>query len=95
MTLEGLYTCDMLQVIKVAMSRDNQLILTAGNDMMLNVWKFSVVDKPLCRLYVHSVITHMHVSSDNKSVSLIGQRKNEDAHFMLFQIKNAPEATEK
>ena len=95
MTLEGLYTCDMLQVIKVAMSRDNQLILTAGNDMMLNVWKFSVVDKPLCCLYVHSVITHMHVSSDNKSVSLIGQRKNEDAHFMLFQIKNAPEATEK
>ena len=78
----------------MAISRDNQIVLTAGADMLINVWKLSVVDRPLCRLYVHSTVTHMHISSDNKSVAVIGTRRNEPPGFMLFQLKNAPEPLE-
>ena len=84
-----------MQVLKAIISSDNQLIVTCGADLFLNVWKFASTEQPLARLFLHSTVSHLRLSSDARSLALISNRRNEHPQFMMFRIKNASDVMEK
>ena len=77
-----------VQVSQVAISWDNQLVLTSSRDQQLCVWQFATPARPLARLYIHSVPTLLKISLDKRTVVAVGARKNEPSRMMLFNLRN-------
>ena len=72
----------------MTISDDNQLILTAGADQVLNVWHFGVTAAPVTRLRVYVTLHLLRVTADRRGVVALGQGRNEPPRLLLFKLKN-------
>ena len=75
------------------MSHDAQLVVTSGEDFLLNVWQFSVTDRPLCQLYIHVIPSVLEISSDKQTVVAVGGNRGGASKLQIFRLKNIREAS--
>ena len=78
----------LLQVTAVAISNDNQLVLTGGEDCKLCVWRLGAAPGPVCHLPVYLAPHTLLVSPDSRTVVALGRDRGQPTKLLLFRLRN-------